>query len=232
MQRQIKVSFFSIGVLFMLILSNNILADSHDNSSQRPQIFPELQQLVANDQFDRTGKNGYSVNNYIDWKAVAKRDLMRRKRVKEILAEGHLRSSRDYLAAALIYQHGNTPADYYQAYLWAKKAVELGDNSGKDMVALTIDRYLVSTGRKQLFGSQFLLKETDTHEPCLCPDDVDQNFSDSQRKSYTGLTLQERYDRNMAFFKQKICKRSCDKVLKPVSRKTMHEIVASLFIQK
>ena len=55
-------------------------------------------------------------------------DLIRRKRVGEIFGEGCFKTAKDYSAASLIFQHGDTPDHYYQA-LWANRAVELGDIS-------------------------------------------------------------------------------------------------------
>ena len=81
-------------------------------------------------------------------------DLARRKRVGEIFGEGCLKTPRDYLNAALIYQHGEVSDHYYQAFIWANRALSLGDDKASQFVALTIDRYLVSIGHKQLFGSQ------------------------------------------------------------------------------
>jgi hypothetical protein len=68
----------------------------------------------------------------------------------------------------------------------------LGNDSAKQLIAATIDRYLVSIGKKQLFGTQAFSSEAENH--CFCLEPVEQTFSDSSRKAYTNLTLQDRYD--------------------------------------
>lgn len=53
-----------------------------------------------------------------------------------------------------MYQHGDVSDHYYLAFMWALRSVALGNEDVKSLVALTVDRYLVSIGKKQLFGSQ------------------------------------------------------------------------------
>jgi TPR repeat protein len=220
--KKINLLFILIGTLFMFTIPNNILANCQLTLSQQKRISLELQQLVTLDQLDRNIKQDNLLSEKVDWKKITKRDLERRKRVKEIFSEDCPHSSKDYLAAALIYQHGDTPAHYYQAYLWAKKAVEQGDNSGKDLEALTIDRYLVSIGRKQLFGSQFLLTTVKPHKTCFCRQSVEMSFPDSLRKAYSGYTLKERYDKNVEIWKmQNLSIRQCKDNLKPTPRNTI-----------
>ena len=72
----------------------------------------------------------------------------------EILGEGCFKSAEDYAAASLIYQHGDSPDHFFQAFIWALRAVQLGDFQQKSLVAMTVDRYLISSGKKQLFGTQ------------------------------------------------------------------------------
>ncbi len=43
---------------------------------------------------------------------------------------------------------------FFQTFIWAKKAVELGDPSQKRLMAMSIDRYLINIGHKQLFATQ------------------------------------------------------------------------------
>lgn len=137
----------------------------------------ELQILVKADQDDRSVPFGS-----IDWQSVLPRDEARRKRVGEIFGEGCFKTAADYAAAALVYQHGNIPDHFFQTFLWSKKAVELGDESQKWLMAAGIDRYLVRTGYKQLFATQASIPPG---ERCWCLDPVEESFPESKRVEYT-----------------------------------------------
>ncbi|STX81491.1 Uncharacterised protein [Legionella busanensis] len=149
----------------------------------------ELQAIVVSDQEERENFEGKTEEEFVE---LLKNDLERRQRVGAIFAEGCLQSAQDFAAAALVFQHGDIPDHYYQTFLWAKRAVELGDASQKQLMALGIDRYLVHLGRKQLFGSQAFgeFKET----LCYCLEPVEASFPDDLRQDYTGLTLQARFE--------------------------------------
>lgn len=147
----------------------------------------ELQTLAKEDQDDRKDPNT------VDWSKVQPRDEARRKRVGEIFGEGCITTANDYSAAALIYQHGAIPDHYFQAFLWSKKASELGNSWEKHSVANGIDRYLVSIGHKQLFGTQFS-KKTDSTLWCIEP--LEKSFPDSRRMEYLNMNLGD----NIAFF--------------------------------
>ena len=68
------------------------------------------------------------------------------------------------------------------------RSVELGDESQKRMMALSIDRYLVSKEHKQLFASQ-AFKMFDS--PCWCLQQVEETFPAELRKQYMGTTLED-----------------------------------------
>jgi len=140
----------------------------------------ELQAIVNADQADR--KDG------ILNPGVAFRDRERRQRVAQIFGEGCFKSAKDYANAALVFQHGDQSEHYLQTFLWSMKSVELGDVSQKSMMALSIDRYLVSKGHKQLFASQaFKTSES----PCWCLQKVEETFPADLRKKYLNRTLED-----------------------------------------
>ncbi len=144
----------------------------------------ELQEIVKADQADRQ-----IPGNQIDWNKVSAADEVRAKRVAEIFAEGCFKSARDYAAAALVFQHGVVPDHYYQAYLWSKKALDLGDQTQGQMVANAIDRHLMSLGYKQLFGAQSFRNGPNS---CHCLGPTELKFSDKSRLRVGGKTLNER----------------------------------------
>jgi hypothetical protein len=147
----------------------------------------EIAQLVTADQADRE-----QFPTYAEWPRVRAADLQRRTRVSELFAQGCLSTAADFGSAALIFQHGDVPEDYMQAFVFASRAVALGDASKRDLMALAVDRYLVSTKHEQLFGSQsFRLGD----DPCWCLHQVEPAFPDDQRVAYVGKTLQQQRDR-------------------------------------
>ena len=149
----------------------------------------ELKQMLVDDQAIREKWDEMTENDIV---TMLDEDLARRKRVGEILGEGCFKTPEDYMAAALIYQHGDTPDHYYQAFVWSNRAVELGDEKQKHFVALTIDRYLVSKGNKQLFGSQAFT--SNLAAGCYCLQQVETSFPDARRQQFSGVSLQERYE--------------------------------------
>jgi hypothetical protein len=112
----------------------------------------ELQAIVAADQDDRA-----PVMRAIDWADVGPRDAARRIRVLQLIAEDRLRTSRDFNAAALVFQHGDTTDDILLAHVLAVTALGIENPSpeGRRMAAITLDRYLTRSGQAQIFGTQF-----------------------------------------------------------------------------
>ena len=155
----------------------------------------ELQKIMAADQDDR--KSGTLSPDVPD------RDAERRKRVGAIFGEGCFRTAKDYEAAAMVFQHGDHPDHYFQTFIWSKRGVELGDASQKTMMALAIDRYLVSMGYKQLFATQAFQITPDT---CFCLQPVELSFPDSRRKVITGRTLKDAYRWVKKLNKGRVCK--------------------------
>jgi hypothetical protein len=147
----------------------------------------ELVKIVKADQDDR---EDFLTRTPEEIQEIVKRDVLRRKRVGEIFGEGCFSKAQDFAAAALVYQHGDVPEHFFQAFIWAKRAVELGDYTQKRMMALGIDRYLVNIGKKQLFGSQ-AKKDNLTAESCLCLEQVEESFPDHLRKMQSGKNFKE-----------------------------------------
>jgi len=140
----------------------------------------ELNALVKADQQDRIEP--------IDWAKVLPRDEVRRKRIGEIFGEGCFKTAADYAAAALVYQHGNSPDHFFQTFLWAKRAVELGDASQKRLMALGIDRYLVQIGHKQLFATQ---GAKIAGQDCWCLEELEPTFPEKMRIEIAQRSLAE-----------------------------------------
>lgn len=172
----------------------------------------ELLKIVAADQEDR--KN-WDAKNLSEMTEIAKRDVRRRRRVGEIFGEGCLSSAEDFAAAALVYQHGDSPDHFFQTFIWSKRAVDLGDATQKRMMALGIDRYLVNLGHKQLFGSQASKPDLKT-ETCWCLEPIETTFPDAIRKDYFDKSLDQVFDWIKDLNAGKKCEpKMCAKELKP-----------------
>jgi hypothetical protein len=172
-------------------MNSNEQYPNHRNCIDEPELqlkrSNELNELAKEDQKARENWQHMTENEIMEMEHT---DLIRRKRVGEIFGEGCFKMPADYMSAALIYQHGDTPDHYYQAYIWSKRASELGDEYGKHFSALAIDRYLISIGKKQLFGSQYQ-KQPPNH--CFCMQPVEQSFPDDFRKEYSGRSIEDNY---------------------------------------
>src|SRR5690606_34312450 len=108
----------AIGLLLLAgaVTAGDVLADDpyHDNAV--------LAELFEQDQSDRSGTD-------IDWSALSKADAARRATVETMLAAGEVRTANDYYHAAMVFQHGDTLADYRLANALATLAMELAPDN-------------------------------------------------------------------------------------------------------
>ena len=80
-------------------------------------------------------------------------DAARRVQTRALLDAGALQTGADYRAAAFVFQHGSTPEDYLLAHTLAVAATARGAD-GSWIAAATLDRYLQTTGKPQIYGTQ------------------------------------------------------------------------------
>lgn len=141
----------------------------------------ELKELYEEDIADRE-------NDQMELALLEERDRERKERVDELIAQGKLTTGEDFHHAALIFQHGFVVADYEKANILAKKAVDLGDNSARWLFAATLDRFLLSQGQLQKFGTQFT-QNADGDWQLVQP--VDSNITDEERAEWDVPPLEE-----------------------------------------
>jgi hypothetical protein len=103
----------------------------------------------------QAGQAARSGGSQIDWSKVAAADATRRERMRVLLAEDHVASADDYEHAAFIFQHGDRPEDYLLAHALAVIATARGSRNGAWIAAASLDRYLASIGKPQIYGTQF-----------------------------------------------------------------------------
>lgn len=111
---------------------------------------PEMTAMFNADQSDRQHMDE------IDWNAIATHDEEHRVRTKALLAAGKLHSASDFYHAAFIFQHGQTPDDYLLAHTLAVVAAARGRADAAWIAAASLDRYLMSIGQKQIYGTQYM----------------------------------------------------------------------------
>lgn len=139
-------------VFLLLFLGTGVEAANPKDSN-------ELKGIYEADQKDRAGSFGA-----VDWTLVGPRDAARRKRVRELIDSGSLRTGKDYERAAMVFQHGDTPEDILFAHVLAVTALGKGGLSARWLAAASLDRYLHRLGQAQVFGTQFTNKDVSSKQ--------------------------------------------------------------------
>ena len=114
------------------------------------QTNPELLKLYNEDQ---KARDNWLTMTAAERDEIAKGDAARRKRVGEMLRAGEVKSAEDYERAAFVFQHGSEPSDYLLAHVLAMTAMAVEGGPGGWIATATLDRYLKSIGKPQIFGN-------------------------------------------------------------------------------
>lgn len=120
-------------------------------------------------------------------------DFSRRQEVYSYISKGQVASGKAFHRAAFIFQHGDCSAHYKFASELAAKAIELGYKENKWIYAAALDRYLLSVGKREKFGTQ---------TTGGCPDErefYDPETTDEERAVYDVPTLEELKNREPYF---------------------------------
>ncbi len=92
-------------------------------------------------------------------------------------------SVQDVLHLAFLFQHGQTSEDYNRAYVLALAAEKGGVEDAKWLSAATEDRYLVSLGKPQKWGTQFIQTEKGWRYAAPLEEDTLSGITDEIRQS-------------------------------------------------
>jgi hypothetical protein len=113
----------------------------------------EVYQLYEEDQADRPS----DPNVVVDWKAISERDRGRRDAVTELFYAGKLTTAEDLYCGAMILQHGQAAGDFSLAHELSLRAVavEPDRRAWRWLAAATLDRFLMTIGEPQHYGTQF-----------------------------------------------------------------------------
>lgn len=157
------------------------LADDLDTSLGTDlEISLRMSELFMEDQAIR---HGIEAENPED---VDQADLYRRVEVLGYIREGKLNSPKSLVWAAFVFQHGNCTDHYLFANKLAKAALDAGEEDARWIYAATMDRYLMSQGKPQKYGTQFTLVNGN-----FLLYQVDPATTDEERTAYNVPSLSE-----------------------------------------
>jgi hypothetical protein len=126
-----------------------------------------VEELHLADQADRA--NVYASAK--DVSALKERDLARRKEVQELIGRGEINTQNDLYRAAVIFLHGAEPKDFLTAHRLAVIASLQGHRAARWLIAASLDRFLMSMGLPQTYGTQFEQNEEDSRYQLRLPID-------------------------------------------------------------
>jgi hypothetical protein len=110
-----------------------------------------LEELYAGDQKDR--ESALTTQQQVD--QLRARDLARRKEVLEMMGGGQVNTVNDLYRAAVIMLHGAEPKEFLAAHRLAVMASVNGHKPARWLSAASLDRFLMSIGLPQTYGTQF-----------------------------------------------------------------------------
>jgi hypothetical protein len=159
----------SLAAAFAAALLTFTGAAAAQTPAPNPASNPEMTRLFQEDQAARKAAN-------IDWSVVGVQDAQRREATRRLLDAGRLTTGEDFHHAAFVFQHGSEPGDFLLAHTLATVAVGKGHGASLWIAGATLDRYLVTIGQKQIYGTQFTLPRgagawtQEPYDPALVPD--------------------------------------------------------------
>ncbi|MBI3563698.1 MAG: hypothetical protein HY079_00720 [Elusimicrobia bacterium] len=126
-----------------------------------------VEELHAADQKDR--EKPYSSSKEVE--ALKQRDLARRKEVLELMGRGEVNTQNDLYRAAVIFLHGAEPKDFLTAHRLATIATIQGHRGARWLTVASLDRFLMSIGLPQVYGTQFEHNEEENRYQLRLPID-------------------------------------------------------------
>lgn len=163
-----------------LLLTSSLAAQDPASVGRPVANNPELERVYQEDQAERTKgikKPGPD---------AAERDRERLKRVVALLDAGAARTADDFFHAAQVYNHGDTAEDYLRGHELAMLAAAKGNTQALFLCAASLDRFLRSIGRPQVFGTQYNRQgNMATMEP------YDRSMNDALRTAFGVPSLKE-----------------------------------------
>lgn len=157
-----------------------------------------LRALFEADQAERSGPI-----ERVNAEVLAANDRVRRDSLSVLIRAGVLGSARSYYHAAMLLQHGTDSAEYLQANEWARKSEELDSTKVETrwLVAASWDRYQMSRGQPQWYGTQSM--RLNDGKGALVLYDIDPGRVTDRERRYRNVgTIEQLCDRLNAINKQ------------------------------
>ncbi len=126
-----------------------------------------LDDLHTADQKDR--EKIYSTAE--DVEALKQRDADRRRELVEMIGQGAVNTSNDMYHAAVLFLHGTEPKEFLSAHRLATMSSINGHRPSRWLAAATLDRFLMSIGLPQTYGTQFEHNDEDNRYQLRLPID-------------------------------------------------------------
>jgi len=166
------MKYFYLLIAFLLCASSQLLGQN-----------AELKKLMEQDQAVR--QPGKEIND-------GNRDETRVQRVLELLAKGAAQTPEDKFNAALVLQHtpltfregrlaSESPYNYLLAYYLFWESYEAGYKDARELVAMSMDRYLTFTQGHQKYGTNVLTNQKTGKDEWV---PIDRETPDSERAKY------------------------------------------------
>ena len=172
-------------ILIFIFLTLGCKTEKQNDSINQEKKNKDNQELIAiykADQNERKPEN-------VDWKSLHDNDSIRRIRVQQLLDSGKVNTGKDFARAAMIFQHARDDSkSYAKAVELIKKAIEIDSTINKWLFAAATDRYLLSIGKPQIYGTQYYKEEG---SPWIQENYDSLKISDEERKKYSVRTLKQ-----------------------------------------
>jgi hypothetical protein len=138
---------FLAGVLLVATVGGSVLAVAAAPPAVPPDDWPAERQLAYLERTDQRDRETGAV-------ADRSRDYRRAERVLSLLAAGRADAPDEWLDAAVVLHHGTCPEHFELAHRLAVAANDSAELDATDWVHLTYDRWQVSMGQPQRYGTQ------------------------------------------------------------------------------
>lgn len=103
--------------------------------------------------------------------ALKERDAARRKEILELMSRGEVNTQNDLYRAAVVFLHGVEPKEFLTSHRLAVISSIQGHRAARWLAAASLDRFLMSIGLPQTYGTQFEHNEDENRYQLRLPID-------------------------------------------------------------
>jgi hypothetical protein len=166
---------FALAACALALSVTSSPAQKGSKPSQK-EVSRELKELYASDQKDQNDESW----NEGTGAEFDRRQKVRRDRVMEIIEAGMLADLADWTCAAMLLQHGESADDFLLAHVLSIPCGISDEAFGRFMSAATLDRFLHTVGRAQIFTTQSGAPDPSVYAPV-------EPFDDSMHQTLRAL---------------------------------------------